>query len=89
MYVMRGYLFIKPGFEPGLEPGLDSGFELEMTSGDFDGWKFTNNVLTFKELSLDLDYSFTNNAKCLRKFKSEEMFIDNLRNVSQMGSDQI
>ena len=29
----RGYLFIKPGFEP----GLDSGFELEMTSGDFDG----------------------------------------------------
>ena len=41
----RGYLFIKPGFEPGLEPGLelglepglDSGFELEMTSGDFDG----------------------------------------------------
>ena len=45
MYVMRGYLFIKPGFEPGLEPGLelglepglDSGFELEMTSGDFDG----------------------------------------------------
>jgi hypothetical protein len=36
-----------------------------MTSGDFDGWKFTNNVLTFKELSLNLDYSFTNNAKCL------------------------
>jgi hypothetical protein len=42
---IRGYLFIKPGFEPGLEPGLelglepglDSGFELEMTSGDFDG----------------------------------------------------
>jgi hypothetical protein len=42
---LGGYLFIKPGFEPGLEPGLelglepglDSGFELEMTSGDFDG----------------------------------------------------
>jgi hypothetical protein len=28
---------LEPGFELGLEPGLNSGFELEMTSGDFDG----------------------------------------------------
>ena len=71
-----GYLNIESGFEPGLEPGLelglepglDSGLEPKMTSSDFDGWKFTNSVLTFKELSLNLDYSFTNNAKCLRKF---------------------
>ena len=68
---MRGYLFIKPGFEPGLElgldlglepglePGLHSGLEPKMTSGDFDGWKFTDSVLTFKGLSLNwgnLDY---------------------------------
>jgi hypothetical protein len=47
----RGYLFIKPGFEPGLElrlkPGLDSELEPKMTSGDFEGWKFTDRVLTF------------------------------------------
>ena len=42
-----------------------------MTSYDFDGWKFIDIVLTFKELSINwgnLDNSFTNNAKCLRKF---------------------
>ena len=75
-YVKRGYLNIESGFEPGLESGLEPGLELglepglepKMTSSDFDGRKFTNSVLTFKELSLNLDYSFTNNAKCLRKF---------------------
>jgi hypothetical protein len=59
---------LKLGLEPGLELGLEPGLEPKMTSSDFDGCKFTNSVLTFKELSLNLVYSFTNNAKCLRKF---------------------
>jgi hypothetical protein len=84
----RRYLFIKPGFELGLEPGLDSGLEAKMTSGDFDGWKFIDSALTFKD-SVNLDYSFTNNSKCLRNLTEfEELFIDNLRNVWQMGSER-
>jgi hypothetical protein len=67
-FVNGGYLNIESGLEQGLELGLEPGLEPKMTSSDLDGWKFTNSVLTFKELYLNLDYSFTNNAKCLKKF---------------------